>query len=157
MKKMTLEIEVDDDFEIGNCHNCPIGYDNPYNDFISECPLNGTKCPLEQSVEYFNLKLLYIYNNDFDFNLVTKDRKDIIVPCKKSIGINDCNFYETISGLGEMENIWSEANSIEGFKKDISEELFYDWEYYAKEDDSNLTNGAKKIKYYMLDTFEEVH
>ena len=49
MKKIKLEIEVEDDFEKGMCYSCPIAYCDANLDFEYFCPLCYTfeTCPLE--------------------------------------------------------------------------------------------------------------
>lgn len=42
MKKIKLELEVDDDFEKGMCYDCPISYCDPDLDFDHICPLWDT-------------------------------------------------------------------------------------------------------------------
>ena len=49
MKKLKLEIEVEDNFEKGMCYSCPIAYCDANLDFEYFCPLCHTfeTCPLE--------------------------------------------------------------------------------------------------------------
>lgn len=49
MKKIKLELEVEDDFEKGMCYGCPISYCDADLDFEHFCSLGSTfdSCPLE--------------------------------------------------------------------------------------------------------------
>ena len=51
----TVYLEVEDDFEIGDCYNCPLSYDNYYDeDGYSEV---DTYCVLHCSYENCPLKI----------------------------------------------------------------------------------------------------
>lgn len=63
---------------------------------------------------------------------------------------NDLNCLET--DLGEF-NLFVFGGSHYELQESIKEVLIFLWSYFALEDDENLTEGAKNIKYLMLEKF----
>ena len=160
MKKMILEIEVDDDFENGDCDNCPMGCSTgSYNDFLDECPMPVDECPLKSIEELFTLKLDFISNVLFDFSLKVKDKDGLIIPCKKSLIADPSKgayyLYSTEDNKGTI-NVWNDDGSFEAFKQEIMYYLLNQWEHYTRMKDELLAKDAIKEKYWMFDTFEQV-
>lgn len=61
-----------------------------------------------------------------------------------------CAFYN----IGEHV-IASAETTYDAMVEDLKSQIIDAWEYYAKEDDSNLSDGAKDVKYWLLDNLAE--
>lgn len=59
-------------------------------------------------------------------------------------------FYVANYHIGDLV-IASAESTVDELLKDLKSQFGHVWEYYTSEDDSNLTEGARTVKKWMLD------
>jgi len=107
MKKFKYEFEVDDDFEVGDCYNCPFQEweyydDDGYTETYPYCVLSGSNgCPLVEVVEeemVYCTKCKHLrINNEGNPTCPYEDICDI-TDCEDSRHRENRPCYEEISG-----------------------------------------------------------
>lgn len=107
----------------------------------------------EQTKNYFNSGQIasnsqVLYFSELGQSLVMKEV--LQVPYVKESG------YYLITKSIEGYTIALAEKSIKDLLESFKEELQEAWQYYALEEDENLTNNAKRVKQWLLDNIEEV-